>query len=116
MNSVACYYFVTASGRSPVKEFVDALDPKSQSKFFFEMHLLEEFGRRLAEPHAKYLGDNIFELRFSGYEGAIRVLYFFFNGNKAIFTNGFIKKSNKTPRGEKELALKRKQIYLLSQR
>ena len=38
-------------------------------------YLLEEFGHKLPEPHAKYLKDGIFELRFSGKEGKIRVLY-----------------------------------------
>lgn len=111
MNQVSCYYFTTASGRCPVKEFIESLEPGTQRKFYFSMGLLQSFGRRLPEPHAKFIGDDIFELRFMGREGAIRVLYFFFDRDKVIFTNGFIKKSNKTPEREKAAAVQRRKIY-----
>ena len=114
MAVIACYYFTTAAGRSPVREFIDSLDLKSQRKFFFVKLLLEEFGHRLPEPHAKYLGDGIFELRFTGREGAVRILYFFFRQGKTILTNGFIKKTDKTPEHEKHLAMERKKKFLES--
>lgn len=114
MSKVTCYYFTSESGKSPARDFIDSLDPKSQRKFFFVKSLLEEFGHKLPEPHAKYLGDSIFELRFAGREGTLRVLYFFFHQDKAILTNGFIKKTNKTPEGEKRLALERKKKFLES--
>ena len=107
---ISCCYFVTDSGRIPVKEFVKSLDVRSREKFFYVVELLETFGRTLSFPHAKYLGDEIFELRFETIEGAIRVLYFFFDRNKAILTNGFVKKSNKTPIQEKETAIHRMEI------
>lgn len=112
MQKISCEYFVTDSNRAPVREFIDSLDPKTQRKFFFIRALLEEFGHRLPQPHAKYIGDQIFELRFGGREGAVRVLYFFFHQDKAILTNGFIKKSNQTPKNEKEAAVTRRKIYL----
>lgn len=71
-----------------------------------------EFGHRLPQPHAKYTGDDIFELRFKGQEGQIRVLYFFFHQDKAIFTNGFIKKSARMPFKEKALAVERRKAFL----
>jgi len=39
-------------------------------------------------------------------------LYFFYYKNEIIFTNGFIKKSNKTPQKEKELAAERRRLFL----
>ncbi|MBF0489271.1 MAG: type II toxin-antitoxin system RelE/ParE family toxin [Candidatus Omnitrophica bacterium] len=63
-------------------------------------------------PYAKYIGNDIFELRFDVVEGGIRVLYFFFDGEKAILTNGFPKKSNKTPKHEKATAIERRKAYL----
>jgi len=107
----SCFYFINESGDSPVKEFIDSLDYKSQRKFFFKKGLLEEFGPKLSYPHTKYIGDHIFELRFEGQEGAIRVLYFFYYEKKAIFTNGFIKKTNRLPREQKEMAIKRKELF-----
>lgn len=113
---VGCYYYITESNKSPVREFIDSLDITTQKKFFFVKNLLEEFGHRLPFPHAKYIGDSIFELRFQGREGTIRILYFFFHQDKAIFTNGFIKKSNKTPKNEIAIAIERRSIFLNKQK
>ncbi|MDO8580178.1 MAG: type II toxin-antitoxin system RelE/ParE family toxin [Candidatus Omnitrophota bacterium] len=104
-------YFVTESGRRPAEEFVKSLNVHSREKFFSVIELLEEFRKGLSFPHAKYMGDEIFELRFGSVEGSIRVLYFFFDAEKAVLTNGFVKKSNKTPKSEKETAVGRREIY-----
>ncbi|MBU1004335.1 MAG: type II toxin-antitoxin system RelE/ParE family toxin [Nanoarchaeota archaeon] len=112
MKKVSCFYYYTDSNKSPVRGFIDSLDSRSQRKFFFKKSLLEEFGHRLPAPHAKYIGDEIFEVRFRGTEGQIRVLYFFFHQDKAIFTNGFIKKAGKTPKKEKRIAIDRRRTYL----
>ncbi|MDP3042547.1 MAG: type II toxin-antitoxin system RelE/ParE family toxin [Candidatus Omnitrophota bacterium] len=112
MNSVACVYFKSESGRCPVKEFIEALDRYSQRKFFFVVDLLSEFGRRLPEPHAKFIGNDIFELRFRGVEGSIRIMYFFFHHDEVVLTNGFIKKTDKTPANQKKLAIDRRKAYL----
>lgn len=112
MFKYTCYYFETESGRSPVKEFIDSLDPATQSKFFVKCGWLEEYGHRLPMPQARYLKDDIYELRFEAKEGAIRILYFFFEGNKIIFTNGFQKKTEKTPKRELKLALERRRLYM----
>lgn len=109
--AVATYYFCTSSGRSPVKEFISSLDGSARRRFYATKALLEELGHRLPFPHAKYIGDDIFELRFMGKEGSIRVLYFFFHHDMAIFTNGFIKKTDKTPEREKRVAIERRKAY-----
>lgn len=114
--AVTTYYFCTESGKSPVRDFIDSLDGNTQRKFFFVKGLLEDFGHKLPQPHAKYAGDDIFELRFIGKEGSMRILYFFFHRDKAILTNGFIKKTDKLPQREKELAIERKKLFLQNQR
>lgn len=106
-----CFYFGTGQGRSPVEEFVDSMDEAAQRKFIYKRSMLQEFGPRLPEPHAKNLGSGIFELRFSGRDSDFRMLYFF-DGDRAIFTNAFKKKSQKTPRNEIELAADRRRLYL----
>lgn len=116
MKKISCFYYLTDSGKSPIKEFIESLDFKTQRKFFFVKELLEEFGYKLPFPHAKYIGDEIFELRFKGSEGEIRVLYFFFHQDKTIFTNGFIKKSNRIPKRKKALAIERRSSFLERQK
>jgi len=115
MALYAAFYFITDSGRSPVKEFIDSLDSRSQRKFFYVKALLEEFGHRLPFPHAKYIGAETFELRFSGIEGNIRILYFFFHHSWVIFTHGFVKKSNKLRRKERSIAVERRREFLKKQ-
>lgn len=110
--AVTAYYFCTESGKSQVKDFIDVLDGTTQRKFFFVKGLLEEFGHKLSQPHAKYIGDDIFELRFTGKEGNIRILYFFFHRDKVIFTNGFVKKTSKLPQREKDVAVERRRLFL----
>jgi len=106
-----CFYFGTEQGRSPVEAFIDSMDETAQRKFIYKRSMLESFGPRLSEPHAKNLNGGIFELRFSGRDSDFRMLYFF-DGDQAIFTNAFKKKSQKTPRNEIELAAGRRRVYL----
>ena len=73
--------------------------------------LLEMNGPLLREPYSKPLENGIFELRTKQGSDITRVLYFFIVGKKAVLTNGFIKKSQKTPKAEKELSKKNKADY-----
>jgi len=63
-------------------------------------------------PYSEHLGDGIFELRAKVSSNISRVLYFFVVGKKVILTNGFIKKTQKTPKNEIDLAKKYRQQYL----
>jgi len=76
MAHYTCFYFTSESGKSPVEEFIDSLSYKTQVKFFFKKNLLEEYGQRLPYPHARYIGDDIYELRFEGKEGVIKGVVF----------------------------------------
>ena len=63
------------------------------------------------EPLSKELEDGIFELRTIEGSDIVRILYFFDKGKIIIATNGFVKKQQKTPRNEIELAKKRRTDY-----
>ncbi len=101
----------TEEGRCPVQEFLAALEPKMLAKTLRTIDLIELNGPLLREPYSKSLENGIFELRIKQGSDITRVLYFFVVGKKAVLTNGFVKKSQKTPRGEKELARKYKADY-----
>ena len=72
---------------------------------------LQENGSDLREPYSEYLQDGILELRAKVGSNISRVLYFFFDGKKAILTHGFIKKTQKTPRKGIDRALRYKEEY-----
>ncbi len=101
----------TPDGKCPVGDFLRTLDPKMKAKMFRTIDLLEKNGIKLREPYSSHIGDGIFELRAKQGLDISRVLYFFFAGNSAILTNGFIKKTQKTPKREIELAKKYKTDY-----
>ena len=83
-----------------------------RAKVLREITLLAANGYELREPDSKSLGDGIFELRAKVGTDISRVLYFFFVGQKVILTNGFIKKTQKTPASEITLAKQYRADYL----
>lgn len=99
-------YYEKEDGTFPVEEFILSLDSKMQAKMFRELDLLETFGNQLREPHSKPLGDGIYEIRAKVASDITRVLYFFVINKKIILTNGFVKKTQKTPDNEIALAKK----------
>lgn len=83
-----------------------------RAKLLVELDLLEENGPQLREPYSKHLEDGIFELRAKQGSDITRVLYFFFVGKKIVLTNGFTKKTQKTPRTEIAAAKKYRAEYI----
>lgn len=99
------------NGKSPVEDFIRGLEKKMQSKALATIDLLAEYGNQLREPYSKSMGDGLFELRIKFSSDISRIFYFFIVDNKIILTNGFIKKTGKTPKTELDLARKYKKDY-----
>ncbi|MDO4484696.1 MAG: type II toxin-antitoxin system RelE/ParE family toxin [Clostridia bacterium] len=111
MSAITIELYDTEDGRCPVADFLDSLNPKMRAKVLRTIDLLENNGIELRGPYSEFLGDGIFELRTKQGSDITRVLYFFFIGNKAVLTNGFVKKTQKTPPGEIATAKKYKADY-----
>ena len=105
-------FYTEPSGREPAKDFLLSLDKKMRAKMTRTVAMLSENGTELREPYSKYLEDGIFELRAKVGSDITRVLYFFYCGGRIILTNGFIKKTQKTPESEIERAKKYRTDYL----
>ena len=82
-----------------------------QVKAIDSISLLEEYGTKLRAPFSKSIGNGVFELRIRFAADITRIFYFFYYDNKIVLTNGFIKKTQKTPRREIEKARKYKSDY-----
>lgn len=61
----------------------------------------------LGEPHVKHLEGKLWELRLTGRDGIARALYVTAVGRRVVVVRAFVKKTQKTPRAEIELALRR---------
>ena len=99
--------YETEVGDNPVEKFLDKLDPKMKAKIFGMLVILQEKGNQLREPYSKHI-----ELRCKFGSDITRVMYFFFAEGKIILTNGFVKKTQKTPVAEIQLAKVRREDYM----
>ena len=68
--------------------------------------MMIEHGSNLGLPHTKSLNNSLFELRLKSKEGIGRVFYCTKIGKKIIMLHSFVKKSQKTPKNEMDIALK----------
>lgn len=105
-------FYKTEGGDCPIQEFLDSLDYKMRAKVLRMILLLEQHGNELREPYSKLVCDEIFELRIKHGSGIARLMYFFIIGRKIVLTNGFIKKTLKTPKGEISKAKKYREDYI----
>ena len=112
MDEFEIIFYETADGKSPVTDFLDNLPQKMREKVFKTIDLLKIKGNSLREPYSKSLEDGIFELRCKVGSDITRSLYFFYVSKKIIITNGFVKKTQRTPRSEIDLAKTRREDYI----
>lgn len=85
-----------------------ALPRDMRAKFEHIVHLIESFGlERAREPYVKHLEGRLWEMRLSGRDGIARSIYLTASGKRVVIVRTFVKKTQKTPRREIELALKR---------
>ena len=98
MSKFIIEFFEKENGTCPVKEFIVSQDLKMKTRIVRMIKLLELEGNNIREPYSKSLGDGIYEVRVQQGNNIARVLYFFVVNKKIILTNGFIKKSQKTPK------------------
>ncbi len=61
-------------------------------------------GPNIGEPHTKAFGNGLFELRLRGAEGIARVFFCALVGKRIVMLHCFIKKSERTPTREREVA------------
>jgi phage-related protein len=104
-------YYCLPNGEKPVVQFLDKLDKKMRVKALGSIDILSEFGNTLREPFSKAVGKGLFELRIKFAGDITRIFYFFVVDNRIILTNGFVKKTRKTPPDEIKLAMKYKADY-----
>jgi phage-related protein len=95
------------SGREPVREWLKSL-PAEDRKIVGEDIKDVEFAWPIGTPLCRSLGRGLWEVRSSLTQGRIARVLFCEHGGKMILLHAFIKKTQKMPPADLELAIKRR--------
>lgn len=90
-----------------VAEEILALPDTLAAKYVVLTRRIVAVGPNLGAPHTDAFGNGLFELRLKGREGIARVFFCTLVGHRVMMLHSFVKKSQKTPRREIEIARKR---------
>jgi phage-related protein len=87
---------------------IAALPADMQARFIRLAERIASAGlESLSEPHVKHLEGKLWELRLTGRDGIARALYVTAIGRRVVVVRAFVKKTQRTPRAEIDLALRR---------
>ncbi|MDP3546712.1 MAG: type II toxin-antitoxin system RelE/ParE family toxin [Phreatobacter sp.] len=87
---------------------LEALPADMRAKFSRIAALIMAHGLdRIREPYVKHLEDALWEMRMSGRDGISRAIYVAAKGRRVVVVRVFVKKTERTPRSEIELARRR---------
>ena len=111
MEQYEIVFYTKEDGTQPAREFMDGLSLKMRARVLKIIAMIREYGGFIRMPYSEYLQDGIFQIRAQQEGNIARVLYFFWDGKKVILTNGFTKKTRKTPSAEIERAKRYKADY-----
>lgn len=106
-------FYRLPNGECPVETFLDALSGKQAQKVLWVLRLIEELERVPGQYFKKLVNtENIWEVRIQLGNDAFRLLGFFAQPTLLILTNGFAKKSQKTPAKEIATTIRRRAEYM----
>lgn len=100
-------FYRTAAGNEPVREWLKALDEADRRIVGLDI-ATAEFGWPVGMPVCRSLGKGLYEIRSDISHGRITRVIFCVAGERIVLLHGFIKKTQKTPKADLDLALKRK--------
>ena len=90
-----------------VQDDILALPDTLAARYVVLTRRMVALGPNLGEPHTKAFGEGLFELRLKGAEGIARVFYCMLIGRRVVMLHSFVKKTNKTPPRELDIAVSR---------
>lgn len=91
-----------------VRDELEALPADMKARFRRIVELIQGHGlEQMREPHVKHLEGPLWEMRITGKDGISRAIHITAKGRRVVVVRVFVKKSQKTPRGEIVLALER---------
>ena len=93
---------------STVDQELDAQPADIRARFVWISRLIEEHGiPNVREPYVKHIEGEVWEIRMKGRDRISRVLYITVKPRRVVVLRVFVKKTQKIPRSEIRLAVKR---------
>ncbi|MBI1763396.1 MAG: type II toxin-antitoxin system RelE/ParE family toxin [Acidobacteria bacterium] len=90
-----------------VQEAIFALPDTLAARYVVLTRRMVAVGPKLGQPHTEAFSDGLFELRLKGAEGIARVFFCTLVGRRIVMLHAFVKKTQKTPQRELDIARKR---------
>jgi phage-related protein len=106
MPEIPVRFYRTVAGREPVLDWLRELDKADRRVIGINL-MRVQFGWPIGMPLVRSLGDGLWEVRSDLRSDRIARLLFCFQDGFLIVLHGFIKKTQKTPPGDLELARRR---------
>lgn len=99
-------FYRSLSGREPVRDWLKSLSPSERLTLGTDIKTVE-FGWPVGLPVCRSLGDGLWEVRSRLNRRIARVFFYISDGTMWLL-HGFIKKQQKTPPADLDIARKRK--------
>lgn len=107
MKKITVLFYENSNGKKPVKEWLYSLD-RNDRKTVGEDIKTVEYGFPIGLPVCRKLESKLYEVRSNISDGKIARVIFTVVSGYMILLHGFIKKTQKTPKSDIDLAKKRK--------
>ncbi|MPL89718.1 hypothetical protein SDC9_35760 [bioreactor metagenome] len=107
MKKITSLFYETSSGNKPVREWLLSLDKEDKKTIGNDIKTVE-YGFPIGMPICrKLVGTKLYEVRSNISNQRIARVIFVIIDEYMILLNGFIKKEQKTPKNEIDIALQR---------
>jgi phage-related protein len=105
-KKISAHFYASANGEEPVRTWLKTLSVDDRKSIGKDIQKVE-YGWPIGLPVCRSLGGGLWEVRSDLSDGrAARVLFGFAHGTMVLL-HGFVKKTQKTPQQDRELALRR---------
>ena len=108
MKRLPAFFYALASGQEPVRVWLKGLEEEDRRVLGEDIKDVE-FSWPIGMPLCRALGKGLWEVRSDLPRGRIARVLFCIHEGRMVLLHGFIKKTQKTPQSDLNLALKRKQ-------
>jgi phage-related protein len=107
-------FYPDDDGNEPVKDFIYGQSEGAIAEIIHVFKLLRQFNIMLGSPYVtKVDKSGIREIRIKHSSDIYRIFFFAHTGRKFVLLHAILKKGNKTPEGDKKIAIQRMSNYKL---